>query len=161
MFNMTFVCLGNICRSPMAHVVMEAGLVEAGLDDAVSVTSSGTGSWHTGGPIDPRAGSALSARGYDSSAHIARQFTRDWYAEHDLILTMDASNHADVTELSPTVEDRKRVRMFREFDPEAGDDLDVPDPWFGEDDGFEHVLTMVERTVDGIITRLPELLERR
>jgi protein-tyrosine phosphatase len=151
------VCLGNICRSPMAHVVLEHRLAAAGLDDRVTVASAGTGGWHTGEPMDPRAARALTAAGYDASRHIARRFTTDWYAENDLILAMDASNHADMSELVPDVASLTKLQMFRDYDPEATDqDNEVPDPWFGGPDGFQHVLTMVERTADALVETLVE-----
>ena len=160
-FRLTFVCLGNICRSPTAHVVMEAKLAEAGLDDQVTVTSSGTGDWHRGNPMDPRAAATLLAAGYDPSRHIAATFSIDHYLETDLILTMDRSNEADVLEQAPTVADQAKVQMFRSFDPEAdsaaGGDLDVPDPWFGTEGGFDTVLEMVERTCDALVTYVRDL----
>lgn len=151
-------CLGNICRSPMAHVVLEQRLADAGLADDVVVTSSGTGGWHEGEPMDERAATALSAAGYDPTRHRARTFTTDTYAEADLMLAMDARNHADMTELAPTVADAERVRMFRSFDPEAapGDD-EVEDPWYGGAEGFQQVLTMVERTSDAVVAAVPRL----
>ncbi|MFT4187405.1 MAG: low molecular weight protein-tyrosine-phosphatase [Aeromicrobium sp.] len=150
----TFVCLGNICRSPMAHVVMEAKLAEAGRGDVV-VTSSGTGGWHTGEPMDHRAAATLSAAGYDPSGHVARRFSVDEYAENDLILVMDEQSQADVLEQSPTVAEQAKVRLFREFDPEATEgDREVPDPWFGQNDGFATVLAMVERTCDVLVDQL-------
>lgn len=154
-YRVSVVCLGNICRSPMAHVVLEAKLAEAGLDDAVEVTSSGTGGWHRGEPMDPRAASTLSAAGYDPSRHVARTFSIDDYAEHDLLLAMDSSNAADMTAQAPSVDEITKVRLFRTFDPEAteGDD-EVPDPWYGGDAGFRHVLEMVERTSDALVEHL-------
>jgi protein-tyrosine phosphatase len=149
------VCLGNICRSPMAHVVLEKRLAEAGLDDRVVVTSAGTGGWHTGDPMDQRAAAALSDAGYDPSRHRARRFTMDWFAENDLILAMDASNLADMSELSPDVASLDKLQMFRDFDPEAtAQDNEVPDPWYGGPDGFRQVLTMVERTVERLVEEL-------
>jgi protein-tyrosine phosphatase len=155
-FRIAVVCLGNICRSPMANVVLEDRLEKAGLADDVVVTSAGTGDWHVGEAMDRRAAATLTDAGYDATEHRARNFTRDWFAEHDLVLVMDASNHADVVDLAPTVEEQSKVRMFRSFDPEAteGDD-EVPDPWYGGDEGFVEVLAMVERTADEIVARLP------
>ncbi|MTB89650.1 low molecular weight phosphotyrosine protein phosphatase [Aeromicrobium senzhongii] len=150
------VCLGNICRSPMAHVVLEQRLADAGIDDVV-VTSSGTGDWHVGQPMDERAAATLTAAGYDATRHRARNFTPDWFGEQDLILTMDASNHADVLALARSDEDRAKVRMYRSFDPEADTpDAEVPDPWYGGPEGFDEVLKMVERTTDGIVRYLSD-----
>ncbi|MCW2831411.1 MAG: protein-tyrosine-phosphatase [Aeromicrobium sp.] len=159
-YRVALVCLGNICRSPMAHVVLESKLADAGLDDRVEVASSGTGGWHEGEPMDRRAAAVLRAAGYDPSRHRARTFTTDWYAEHDLLLAMDHSNRADMLDQAPTVAQQSQVRLFRSFDPEASEtDDEVPDPWYGDGDGFRHVLTMIERTTDVLVERLPSLLE--
>jgi len=159
-YRVALVCLGNICRSPMAHVVLEDRLARAGLDDRVEVVSSGTGGWHEGDPMDRRAAAVLRDAGYDPSRHRARTFSTDWYAEYDLLLAMDHSNRADMVDQSPTVEQRARVRLFREFDPEASDgDDEVPDPWYGGSDGFRDVLAMIERTTDELVDQLPRLIE--
>jgi protein-tyrosine phosphatase len=157
-FRIGIVCLGNICRSPMAQVVLESRIQQAGLDDRVEVVSAGTGDWHVGEPMDQRAASTLTDAGYDATRHIAQTFSTDWFAEYDLLLAMDASNRADMTEVAPSVEAQGRLRMFREFDPEAseGDD-EVPDPWYGGPEGFTEVLEMVERTADEIVARLPDM----
>ncbi len=157
-FRIGIVCLGNICRSPMAQVVLESRIQQAGLDDRVEVVSAGTGDWHVGEPMDQRAASALTDAGYDASRHVAQTFSTDWFSEYDLLLAMDASNRADMTDLAPSVEAQGRLRMFREFDPEAseGDD-EVPDPWYGGPEGFTEVLEMVERTADEIVARLPDM----
>ncbi len=157
-YRVAVVCLGNICRSPMAHVVLEERLERAGLAQEVEVASAGTGGWHEGEPMDPRAAAMLADAGYDPSRHRARTFTRDWYAEHDLLLAMDHSNHADMADLAPSVDATSSLRMFRSFDPEASDgDDEVPDPWYGGEEGFRHVLAMVERTVDALVEELPRL----
>jgi protein-tyrosine phosphatase len=158
-FRIGIVCLGNICRSPMAHVVLQDRIDRAGLSDEVVVTSSGTGGWHRGEPMDRRAAATLTDAGYDASKHVARTFSPDWYAENDLLLAMDASNYADMIEQAPTVDAQQQVRMFRSFDPEApSPDAEVPDPWYGGPEGFVEVLEMVERTADEIIDRLPEIV---
>ncbi|WP_375001603.1 low molecular weight protein-tyrosine-phosphatase [Aeromicrobium sp. CTD01-1L150] len=161
-YRIAVVCLGNICRSPMAHVVLEDRLEKAGLADEVVVASAGTGDWHRGDPMDHRAAATLAAAGYDPSRHRAQTFDRDWYAEHDLLLAMDSSNHADMADLAPSVQTQEQLRMFRSFDPEAreGDD-EVPDPYHGGDEGFRDVLAMVERTADAIVERLPSLRSGR
>ena len=158
-YSIALVCLGNICRSPIAHVVLEDRLARAGLNDRVAVASSGTGGWHESEPMDRRAAAVLRDAGYDPSRHRARTFSTDWYAEHDLLLAMDHSNLADMIDQAPTVAEQARARLFREFDPLAaeGDD-EVPDPWYGGADGFRDVLAMIERTTDELVARLPELM---
>ncbi|WUS93292.1 low molecular weight phosphotyrosine protein phosphatase [Kribbella sp. NBC_00709] len=129
------VCTGNICRSPMGEVVLRAKLAEAGID-GVEVTSSGTGGWHVGDPMDPRAAAALRRRGYDGSAHRAREFE----SAADLVLAMDSGH---LTEL------RRRGTVAQLF---AADD--VPDPYYGEDDGFDEVLAQIEKAADHWVGRL-------
>ena len=142
-YRIELVCLGNICRSPMAHVVLEERLAEAGLGGVVEVTSSGTGDWHVGNRMDRRAAATLSAAGYDPTRHRARQYDAGSAGDVDLVLAMDSDNLNDLGGVSP------RVMLFRTFDPvDPADELDrdVPDPYYGGDAGFEEVLTMVERT---------------
>ncbi len=153
-YRIAFVCLGNICRSPMADVVLSQLLDDAGLSTKVEVTSSGTGDWHMGQPMDPRAAAQLLAEGYDASAHRAKQFDASWL-ENDLVLAMDSSNLAAI---SNGAGESDRVRMFRTFDPLADpSDLDVPDPFYGGDEGFVDVLAMVERTCRRLLTELQAL----
>jgi protein-tyrosine phosphatase len=153
-YRIAVVCLGNICRSPMADVILSGMLESAGLAGKVEVTSCGTGDWHMGQPMDPRAAAELQAAGYDASAHRAQQFDASWL-DRDLLLAMDAKNLSDITAGRGPGD---RVRMFRSFDPLAGpDDLDVPDPFYGDDDGFGVVIAMVERTCRQIVTELEAL----
>lgn len=158
-YTVAMVCLGNICRSPIAHVVLDDRLRKLGLDDRIQVVSSGTGGWHEGQPMDPRAAAVLSAAGYDPTRHRARTFSTDWYAEYDLLLAMDQSNRADMIELAPTVDQQAQVRMFRDFDPQAAEhDNEVPDPWYGGDEGFHDVLAMIERTTDELVVHLQDVV---
>lgn len=167
-YRITTVCLGNICRSPMAEAVLRARILDAGLAGAVVVDSAGTDGWHIGEDADPRALQTLRAAGYDL-AHSGRQIKAAWFLEPgrpDLLLTMDSSNYATVTGLAPDEFARERVRMMRSFDPSLagllpGDPrLDVPDPWYGDHDGFADVLAMLEAAADGLVADLPALLDR-
>ncbi|WP_297625239.1 low molecular weight protein-tyrosine-phosphatase [Nocardioides sp.] len=151
-YRIALVCLGNICRSPMAHVVLEQRLAAAGLDDRVEVSSSGTGGWHVGGPMDHRAAATLTAARYDPTRHRARQYDATWPESYDAVLVMDAANLADVGGRTD------RVGLFRDFDP-SDPGGEVPDPYYGGDDGFEEVLAMVERTSDAIVTALVGAVE--
>ncbi len=150
-YRVALVCLGNICRSPMAHVVLEARIDEAGLGDRVEVTSSGTGGWHVGNPMDRRAAATLTAAGYDPTRHRARQYDATSAGSVDLLLAMDHDNLEDLGGVSP------RVMLFRDFDP-VGTGGDVPDPYYGGDAGFEEVLTMVERTSASLAGLLADAL---
>ncbi len=160
-YRLTVVCLGNICRSPMAHVVLAERVAEAGLADRVRLTSSGTGGWHVGNRMDDRAAATLTHAGYDASRHRARQFDPAWLDELDLVLAMDRQNLADLVPADPTdpadptggTGGPARIRLFRDFDPlEPGGE--VPDPYYGGADGFEEVLTMIERTAASLVDRL-------
>lgn len=144
------VCLGNICRSPMAEVVLRDRLDGAGLDD-VELVSAGTGGWHAGEKMDRRAAATLLEAGYDPERHRARQWPVGDPETYDLVLAMDADNLADLTDLAGQ-EPESRLRMFRDFDPEGPGD--VPDPYYGGAEGFREVLAMVERTSDAIVASL-------
>jgi protein-tyrosine phosphatase len=150
-YAIALVCLGNICRSPTAHVVLEARLTDAGLDDHVAVHSSGTGDWHVGRPMDRRAAATLSGAGYDPTRHRARQYDDTWRSDHDLVLAMDRTNLDDLGGRS------ERVALYRDLDP-VGTGEDVPDPYYGGSGGFGDVLAMVERTSDALVTGLGDLL---
>jgi len=140
-YTVALVCLGNICRSPMAHVVLEDKLAAAGLADRGRVVSAGTAGWHVGQPMDPRAAATLTAAGYDATRHRARQIDAGWFdgsiEDADLVLAMDASNHAGIRALADA-EATDRVRMFRR------DGTEVPDPYYGGEEGFAAVLAMIE-----------------
>jgi protein-tyrosine phosphatase len=152
-YRIVFVCLGNICRSPMAEVVFRSLLDDAGLGDRVEVSSAGTGEWHVGEGADRRAARALNVRGYDASAHRARQFAPGWFDEHELVVALDSSNLATLRRLAPSPAAAEKVRLLRSYDAEAvrRGDLDVPDPYFGDPDGFAHVLDLVERACRGLL----------
>lgn len=142
-----FVCLGNICRSPAAEGVFRDLAERAGL--AVTIDSAGTGAWHRGNPPDRRMMAAAKARGIDLSAQRARQVdTGDFYM-FDHILAMDASNLADLHDLAPP-DATAEVRMFLDY----GAGGDVPDPYYGGDDGFEHVLDLVTEASNGLLRHL-------
>ncbi|WP_278258472.1 low molecular weight protein-tyrosine-phosphatase [Nocardioides convexus] len=155
-YRIALVCLGNICRSPMAHVVLAARVADAGLDDRVAVVSAGTGDWHVGGPMDRRAAALLTAEGYDASRHRAQQVLPSWLEEHDLVLAMDADNLRDLRALASAEPDPERLRRFRDLDPDGPGD--VPDPYYGGDDGFRDVLAMVERTAEAIVEEVAALV---
>jgi protein-tyrosine phosphatase len=159
-YRVAVVCLGNICRSPMAHVVLESALDEAGLSEAVEVVSAGTADYHVGRPMDPRAAAVLTEHGYDASRHRAQQLPSVWLDDWDLVLAMDRSNLADILDGAEGLPPG-RVRLFRELDPRADvDNLDVPDPYYGDGDGFELVLAMVTRTSRALADELAAHLSR-
>jgi protein-tyrosine phosphatase len=150
-----FVCLGNICRSPTAEGVMRHVIDREGLDGEIEVDSAGTGGWHVGSPPDERATASAKKRGIALTG-AARRFTAGDFSDFDLILAMDEQNRRDILALASDDESRAKVKLFREFDKEAVEsgDLDVPDPYYGGGDGFEHVLDMSERATLGLIADL-------
>ena len=148
------VCLGNICRSPIAQVVLADQLERAGVEGVVE--SAGTAGYHLGSPMDPRAAAALRRVGLDPSDHRARKFTEDWFERFDLVLAMDRNNLDDLERLAAGRTDLPRISLFREFDPEADGDLDVADPYFSGDSGaaFDETVEIARRTGAVIVESL-------
>lgn len=144
--HLTFVCSGNICRSPMAALVLTRHLREAGLSDDVRVSSAGVGPWHVGEPADSRAAATLRRHGYEIE-HVAAQVGPE-HLVADLLLVADTGHLSALREL---VDDSDRVRLLRSFDPTAGDDAEVPDPYYGGSDGFDVVLGMIERSMPSLL----------
>jgi protein-tyrosine phosphatase len=158
-YRICVVCLGNICRSPMAERVLAAHLDLAGLAGRVVVDSAGTGDWHVGAPMDARARAELARRGHDPGGHEARQIQPDWLDDYDLLLAMDQSNLAGVTALAagkPGLADR--IILLRAFDPAAADGAEVPDPYYGSADDYAEVFDLVDAAAKGLVSRLTELL---
>jgi protein-tyrosine phosphatase len=148
-----FVCMGNICRSPTAEGVMRRLVSQAGLDDRVEIESAGTGGWHVGEPPDERATLAARRRGVTLSG-AAQQVGPDDFRRFDLLIALDRSVLRELLAIAPDEEAAEKVRLLREFDPAASGDLDVPDPYYGGDRGFETVLDMVEAACRGLLDEL-------
>jgi protein-tyrosine phosphatase len=150
-----FVCLGNICRTPTAEGVMRHKLREAGLADDVDVESAGTGGWHVGHPPDERATATAAGRGIELSG-AARRFEAADLDEFDLVLAMDRQNLEDMRALARHPGHGTRLGLLREYDPDAvaAGDLEVPDPYYGGDEGFEHVLDVVDRACEGLLREI-------
>jgi protein-tyrosine phosphatase len=148
--------MGNICRSPTAEGVMRSVLLDAGLASRVEVDSAGTGAWHAGESADPRARETARRRGIALNS-IARQVTPEDLDTFDLVLAADAANRRDLLRLAGEDPGRRsKVRLLREFDPasvKAGD-LDVPDPYYGGADGFDHVLDIVDAACRGLLAEI-------
>lgn len=144
--HVVFVCTGNICRSPIAATVFAAELERAGLADGVQVSSAGTGGWHVGSPADDRAAALLRAEGYPD-AHSARQVDAEQLGA-DLIVALDDSHRRALRSMVPEPD---RVRLLRSFDPAAPEDAEIPDPYYGEADGFAEVLAMIRAAMPGLL----------
>ena len=147
MVRVLFVCAGNICRSPLAQGVFENVARREGLEDLVFVDSAGTGAWYVGSPPDVRAQRSASLRGLDLSSQRARRITLEDCENFDYILTMDEENYRAVSSLC---RGSAVVRPFLDFAP-GSHKREVPDPYYGGPDGFEHVLDLVEDASEGLL----------
>lgn len=160
--NILFVCLGNICRSPTAHGVFQRLVDEKGLSESISVDSAGTGAWHVGKAPDGRATAAARQRGYDLTPLRARQVRQQDFVEFDYIIAMDDSNLSDLMALyrAGGSKGAEPVLFLDRYLPVASESS-VPDPYYGGDEGFEHVLNLVEaaslRLLNTLIANHPEL----
>jgi protein-tyrosine phosphatase len=150
-----FVCLGNICRSPTAEGVLRRLVREAGLADRIEVDSAGTGGWHEGAPPDERATAAAERRGITLDG-AARKVLAGDFEDFDLLLAMDHDNHAELLRRAPDQEARAKVRYLREFDAQSRErgTLEVPDPYYGGERGFDDVLDLVEAACAGLLDEL-------
>ncbi len=151
-----FVCLGNICRSPLAEGAFRKKVEEGGFADLFEIDSAGTGSWHVGQKADARMRSTAKRRGVNLDDLRGRQIDRDDLNSFDHVFAMDRNNLQDTLFLDPNGDHGTRVRLFREFDPEP-DDYQVPDPYYGGPDGFDHVFDIVDRTSEAILNRFREI----
>ena len=132
-YRVCLVCMGNICRSPMAESVVRAEAERAGIGNLVEVDSAGIGDWHAGERMDPRASAELARQGYLCDGHRARQIGPSWLHERDLILAMDRQNlHALLDMARRGNEVQNRIRLLRSFDPGSPDGAEVPDPYLGD-----------------------------
>ena len=148
-----FVCLGNICRSPLAEGLFQQKVEAARLAEHFEIDSAGTGGWHVGAPADARMTATAADRGTDLARLRARQLVRSDLDHYDHVFVMDKANLHDTLFLDPDGDHGTRVRLFREFDPEP-EDYQVPDPYYGGPDGFERVYDIVERTAAALLARL-------
>lgn len=150
-----FVCLGNICRSPTAAAVMRDLAEREGLADALTIDSAGTGDWNVGRPPDPRAAAAAARRGLTLTGR-ARQVRPEDFERFDLMLAADRANVRDLRAIAPGTGGAARIELLRSFDPRsaADDELELPDPYWGGDDGFEQVLDLIELACAGLVTQL-------
>ena len=151
-----FVCLGNIVRSPLAEKMFLRLAEGAGVAHKYQADSAGTSAYHVGESPDPRMREVARGHGlaYDGRS---RRFRRDDFQNFDLIIAMDAHNRRDLRSLASSVEDGKKIRLMREFDPQGGPNTGVPDPYYGSgSEGFEEVYQIVERSCRVLL----ETLER-
>lgn len=152
MLRILLVCMGNICRSPLAEIAVQKRLHDAGLDAVVEVQSAGTHDYHAGEAPDPRALAVGIAHGYDFGKKCARKVMSDDFEYFDWILAMDPSNLAHLRRLCPEIY-RDKLALYLEFSGMKDSDT-VIDPYYGSLDGFENTLDICERAADGLIDRL-------
>jgi protein-tyrosine phosphatase len=165
-FRICFVCSGNICRSPIAEVVMRTLVTQAGLGHLIEVDSAGTGDWHIGEQADRRALSVLAQAGLDGAAHRARQFDPRWFLRRDLVIALDRGHLRTLRSWAANELERDRIRLLRSYDPGAGPhtpppDLDVPDPYYDGVLAFTEVLTMVTASCGGLLEAVRTGLDER
>ncbi|QXC59587.1 low molecular weight phosphotyrosine protein phosphatase [Aquihabitans sp. G128] len=149
----TFVCLGNICRSPLASAALRHLADEHGVADRLVVDSAGTAGYHEGEGADPRTTAALDRHGLPVG-HRARQFRAADFATRDLVVALDRANAEDLRRLAPTPEEAAKVVLLRDFDPGSPADSEVPDPWYGNDDDFDLALHLIEASLPGLLDAL-------
>jgi protein-tyrosine phosphatase len=150
-----FVCLGNICRSPTAEATMRRLLEEEQRTTYIEIDSAGTGDWHVGEPPDRRAKAAAKRRGVDVRGRARRVVAKD-FDDFDYVIAMDRSNRSDLLRLAANEAGRAKIELFRNYDPDSPRDADVPDPYYGEGDGFERVLDICEAACRGLLQHIRE-----
>ena len=152
------VCTGNICRSPMAELMLTAALEREGLAGLVTVDSAGTTGYEAGRPIDPRAARRLAATQLTSDRHVARAWEHDWFRDRDLILALDIDHYAWLSEAAPDPEAQAKIRMFRSFDPAMSSmdplDMGIEDPWYGGHADFDAVWHQIHAALPGIVDHI-------
>ena len=143
------VCLGNICRSPLAE-----GILKSKVDASkIEVSSAGTGGWHVGELPDPRSIEVAQQHGLDITDQRGKQFSTYDFEIYDHIFVMDNSNYKDVVKLATSPSEKEKVRLILE-ETFPGEKLDVPDPYYGGDQGFENVYQMLDAACEKIAARL-------
>lgn len=155
MIRVCFVCLGNICRSPTAEGVMRHLVREAGLDHAIAIESAGTGAYHVGERPDPRSRQEAKRRGVPLESR-AQQFVAADFERFDYVLAMDRQNQRDLEALSEDPAHHARLHLLRQFEPGGDRARDVPDPYYGEGDGFVRVFEICEAACRGLLDHLEQ-----
>jgi protein-tyrosine phosphatase len=151
-----FVCLGNICRSPLAEGLFRREVEKLGLQDQFEIDSAGTGDYHVGELADARTRKNASQNGLDLT-HRARQFKQKDFDLWDRIIVMDRSNFDNVLRLARTDADKAKIELMRAYDSHPTSE-EVPDPWFGGEEGFVEVFDILERSTAGLLNELQKQL---
>ncbi|WP_394553657.1 low molecular weight protein-tyrosine-phosphatase [Agromyces sp. MMS24-JH15] len=159
-FRVSFVCTGNICRSPMAEVVLRSLAERSGLEHALAIESAATGDWHVGERADQRTIDALARAGYDGSRHRARQFDPSEFPALDLVVAFDRGQARILRNWAARIIDQHKVRLLLEFEPELATLQDVPDPYYSDEATFDRVLGMIERSTQALFRQLAPALRQ-
>lgn len=152
MIKVLFVCLGNICRSPLAEGLFRARVGEAGLDDKFVIDSAGTDSYHAGQPPDERMRALAAERGIKLDC-TARNLRKDDLLEFDYVIAMDQSNRERITRVHERIDNAtSRIFLMRAFDPVGNADAEVPDPYYGDNADFETVYEILDRSTQNLLS---------
>lgn len=157
-YKVLFICLGNICRSPAAEGVMRAYVEKAGLSDSIEIDSAGINGYHDGENADARMMRRAAARGYQLTSISRRIQPLKDYDHFDLIVGMDAGNIRDLNALAPSDEYRTKIALLTDYCVKSNADC-VPDPYYGDTDGFNRVLDIVEDACEGLLKNIASKFE--
>jgi protein-tyrosine phosphatase len=153
-----FICMGNICRSPLAEGIFRVMVQKAGLESAFHIDSAGTHFYHVGAPPDERSVAVGLKYGYDLTAQRCRLVQAQDFTVFDYILAMDKRNLRDLSAVAPTAEMRQKPKLLLDFARVALLETEVPDPYYGGEDGFENVLKLVEHGCEGLLAQIKETI---
>lgn len=151
LYQVCFVCTGNICRSPVAEAIFDRLLENAGLGNDVGVYSAGTGRWHTNDPIDRRAQESLGRHGHQKFTHSARQFDSGWFDHADLVVALDRTHQRTLQNWARGGDEQGKVRLLLSFDPEQSSLMDVPDPYYSDAKMFDQVYASIEQACRSLL----------
>jgi len=150
MVRVCFVCLGNICRSPTAEGIFRQLVAEAGVESRYEIDSAGTAAYHVGERADPRSRAYAESRGVALESR-GRKFVHDDFARFDHVVAMDHANRDALLRLAPDEVARAKVSLMRDWDPAGAKGAEVPDPYYGEGDGFQRVFDICEAACRGLL----------
>jgi len=148
-----FVCMGNICRSPTAEAVMKHLVEKRGLASLFTIESAGIGDWHVGDRADARARETALRRGYALDGR-AQQINHRFFDRFDYVMAADEANRRHLLQMAPDEASRKKIHLLRDFDPASPRGSDVPDPYYGGPEGFEHVVDICEAACRGLLDHI-------
>lgn len=160
-YRINFVCTGNICRSPMAEVVFQKLVDDAGLTDYFTIASSGTGDWHVGEPADPRTVEALAKQGLDGSQHRAKQFEYENFENHDLIIALDRGHLRTLNNWARKPLDAQKVQLLLSFEENNNGNLDVEDPYYADEAAFDTVLEGIQSACKQLFQQIQPAIQRK